>query len=398
MIRRALAFLRHRAARAYRHTVAALPNPASRDQRELLEFLGTRGIPASLDFDGGRFRGHVRGFVDSMRAGDFQYRYAPSVAVPTLYSSVYACLILSLFGQLESLSDDDRRRWAAYFDSFQSPDGLFRDPAVRNDVFERADWWGARHLVLHLIPAYAALGHVPRHRFAWLDAYKTGDASWLGELDPSGDVDNKIMNVVCGLQYERDVRNDGPAGEATQRLQQTLWSRRNADGLWGRVDLHDPASVSRAVQFAYHLYSIFFYDGFAIEPAPRLIDLALQTQNAVGGFAPQLNSSACEDIDSIDLLTRLGQQTDYRRDDVERALRRAVVWILANQNPDGGFVFRRNDPFHYGHAAMTSGRNESAMFPTWFRTLSLAFAQTFLGAAGWQFVRAPGLQFGLKRG
>jgi hypothetical protein len=32
----------------------------------------------------------------------------------------------------------------------------------------------------------------------------------------------------------------------------------------------------------------------------------------------------------------------------------------------------RGAPFSYGHALMASGPDVSAMFPTWFRTLSLA--------------------------
>ena len=67
-------------------------------------------------------------------------------------------------------------------------------------------------------------------------------------------------------------------------------------------------------------------------------------------------------------------------------------------NADGGFVFRRGEPLVYGHERMSSGADESAMFPTWFRTLSLAYLAQALpdsavGGFDWQFLHCPGHQF-----
>jgi hypothetical protein len=72
--------------------------------------------------------------------------------------------------------------------------------------------------------------------------------------------------------------------------------------------------------------------------------------------------------------------------------------VLANVNEDGGFVFRRDQSFVYGHENMSSGVNESAMFPTWFRALSLAYISKALDHPGWpadawRWVRCPGYQF-----
>jgi len=59
-------------------------------------------------------------------------------------------------------------------------------------------------------------------------------------------------------------------------------------------------------------------------------------------------------------------------------------------NDNGGFVFRRGEQMVYGHELMSSKANESAMFPTWLRTLSLAYLakalpDSFLGDFDWQF-------------
>jgi hypothetical protein len=55
----------------------------------------------------------------------------------------------------------------------------------------------------------------------------------------------------------------------------------------------------------------------------------------------------------------------------------------------------------YGHENMFSGVNESALFPTWFRTLSLAYLgkvlpESNVGRFHWQFNDCPGYQFWLN--
>jgi hypothetical protein len=118
----------------------------------------------------------------------------------------------------------------------------------------------------------------------------------------------------------------------------------------------------------------------------------------LGGFGVRLSSSACEDIDSIDPLCRFYHLTDYRQVDIRLALERALPWILTNQNDDGGFVFYRHAPFTYGHKQMHSDHDQSGSFPTWFRTLSLAYLaqclpDTYFGRRQWNFVSCPGYQF-----
>jgi hypothetical protein len=101
-------------------------------------------------------------------------------------------------------------------------------------------------------------------------------------------------------------------------------------GLWGSLDTAQPRELSRAVQGAYHFWLLYFYDHVPIPYPERVIDSCLATQNARGGFGQGVHtgsdreSSACEDIDSIDPLVRLTRATDYRRDDVRMALERGL--------------------------------------------------------------------------
>ena len=53
--------------------------------------------------------------------------------------------------------------------------------------------------------------------------------------------------------------------------------------MWGDVDLNDIAQVSRHVQFAYHLFPLFFFDHDFKFDSSRIVELH-KTQNSFGGF------------------------------------------------------------------------------------------------------------------
>lgn len=143
-------------------------------------------------------------------------------------------------------------------------------------------------------------------------------------------------------------------------------------GSWGPIP-SGASSLSKTVQPGYHIWLLFFYDECPLHHVENIIDSLLDTQSDLGGFGVRLNSSGCEDIDSIDPLARLSFMTEYRRDEIKSAVRRTLPWVFVNMNNDGGFVFRRFAPFFYGHENMFSDRDDSAMFATWFRTLSLTY-------------------------
>ncbi|WP_162560021.1 prenyltransferase/squalene oxidase repeat-containing protein [Methylotetracoccus oryzae] len=334
----------------------------------------------------------------------FAFKYSASCNRPTLYASAYACMIYSLLGKLDELSGQAKSSWIQYFDSFQNADdGLYYDPVLDSENYPSEDWWGARHLALHMISAYTDLGGTPKMPFHFLEAYYDvaqlkrwlEGFNWHGSIESAGDLDNKIMNIGCALQYQRDAWNDEHAGKAIRFIQTFLAEQTNSNtGLWCTFNQNDPVQLSRAVQFAYHLFPLFFYDEIPIRNADRIVELVLRTQNSIGGFGVCPNSSACEDIDSVDLLIRLAALVPEKQREIRAALARAFNWVLVNQVADGGFVFRLSEPFVYGHPEMASSTNEGAMFPTWFRTLCVAYlAEYFKVSHSFRFMRCPGYEF-----
>jgi hypothetical protein len=354
-------------------------------------------------------------FISGQHAGDIgRYRYARNCATATLYSSCYAAMTRHLLGDLDTLQAAERAEWIAYLQAHQDDDGLFRDPVIFGQGWYKDDplWCGRPHLTCHVVTALACLGGVPVRPMRWLDPWRDPDrlASWLKSRDWGQRIawtGNEIMNVGVLLQAARDFHNDTRADKAVAVLLEWLSTHRvnPQTGVWGSMDTSDPTWRSHAVQAAYHWWPCFFYDGVPIPHLERAIDTVLATQNPVGGFGWGVHnatepfmSSACEDIDSIDPLCRMMQRTTYRRTDIQAALTRAADWVLTNRMPDGGFVFIRNAPFEYGHPELRSEANHGAMFPTWFRLLSLALIGKALpdhplGRIPWHFVRGPGMQF-----
>ncbi len=347
-------------------------------------------------------------------AGDGHYRHAAGCQSTTLYSSCYAALTRSLYGDLDSLSNEARQAWIAYLSNHQDTDGLYRDPVIYDQGWYAGDplWCGRSHLTCHVLAALASLGAMAEKPLCWLEPYMSVPElrQWLASRDWGKRVawsGNEILNVGTLLQYSRDVQNDQRAGPAIDFLLDWLTANHlHAEtGVWGDIDTADPYWRSQAVQAAYHWWLLFAYDRRPFPFVERAIDTVLLTQNPLGGFGWGVHnshipwmSSACEDIDSIDPLVRMSMQTDYRCDEVHAALTKAANWVLTNQMADSGFVFMRDLPFTYGHPALGSMAGQSALFPTWFRTLALSYIGMALpdhplGQIEWQYAPCPGYQF-----
>ena len=345
-------------------------------------------------------------YIESMRVKDEpygKYRYSESQKYPVLYASLYAALTRHLYRDLDTLTEKQRKEWIDYIQSFQDDDGLFKDTAVENEIAASCDWWGWRHLTLHALMALTVLGATAMKRFKIIDPFKETDFTirWLENrdwvIDPAN-TSNEVQNYFTLLHYARDFQGEGWADKILEKAYGWLNEKQDSKtGLWG-VRFDTPTNLSNGVQTGYHIWLLYFYDKRLIRNVERIIDSCLSTKNEIGGFGVPLNSSACEDIDSIDPLIRLSSITNYRKSDIHSAIQKAIPWIITNMNEDGGFVFRRMEPFVYGHQLMSSCKDESAMFPTWFRTLSLAYVGKYLpdslpGKFDWQFIKCPGHQF-----
>ena len=354
-------------------------------------------------------------FIEKMRCkpaghahGDkWDYYFSASGQKPILYASIFAVLTHSLYGLLEKMGSDTKKQWGKFIKSYQSDDGLFRDPVIDCSLANSCSWWGWEHLTLHALMALTALGQIATKELAFVKKFYDPDffRKWLDtrswNTEPAN-VSNEVQNVGVALQYARDFHQDSYAQKALDVMFEWLDSHQNSEnGSWGNYQsiLDYKGRLSQIAQTGYHIWLLYFYDNRPLKYSSQIIDLLLQTQNKIGGFGVSLNSSACEDIDSIDPLVRLMNITDYRKEDILKALERALPWVLVNRNSDGGWVFRKSEPAQIGpEEGWTAKVDESAMFPTWFRTLTLAYLskalpESFKQGVNFHFIRCPGHQF-----
>lgn len=383
------------------HAVDSLLHPVVEESNCLKDSILNQGIPNALFFSWDDLKKRILHFVSEMQSeSDYEFKYSNSTETCCIYNSVYVCMILSLFNEICNKEKSFIHGWLRYFDSYQEKEtGFFTDERIVNNYWTTADWWGARHLCPHIINAYTALGGKPKYEFNWVKEYynlnilknKLDTCNWDCFIPDENDIDNFIMNVGCILQYQRDFWNDQKADTAVTFLKDYLRKCINKEtGFWGTFDPTNNMERCRMIQFSYHLFRIFFNDKEYIAYPERIIDNILLSQNKLGGWGNKLNSSACEDIDALNILTYISSQNDYRKEDVKRAIEYSMIFVLANQNEDGGFVFRRDEPLWYGSTVMSSMKNESAMFPTWFRLLCLAYMCKYLGIGNFKFVDCPG--------
>ena len=349
------------------------------------------GLPRYLDWTYESEKQQTLAYLESMRVGPFAYKFAGSSEQPTLYGSIYACMLLSMYGVLDSMTPAEKNDWLTYLDSFQdAKDGYFRDPVLACPAFEGTpewgDGWGARHLAGLIIVAYGHLGRSPKYPFTFLEPYYDLDYLniWLKSFAFKQDVwsqSNYIMNIATLLQYARDYMGENRAAPAIKVILEWLRSTQRADtGMWHQYTINGYPEIGDAIRGAYHFYPLFVYENEPLKHPEAIIDTILRSQNSWGGFNPQeMPSGACEDIDAIEPLIRASLQTGYRQLEVNIAIRRAMLWVLSCRNKNGGYEsLPENGCPHGNHLQTSSMPGEGNLFSTWFRTLCLAYILDFL--------------------
>lgn len=386
--------------------LSAEPEIISRVATRVLQ----RGVPNYLKWDYQTERLRVLRYLEQRRVGEFAYTFSASSTKPTLYASIYACMLMGLHGALRSLPEQAKTGWLAYFDHFQcESDGLFRDSVVAGEEFESAgawgDGWGIRHLAGHIIIAYARLGGAPRFAFKFLEPYydESYVSAWLGKFDLSKNVwsgSNYLMNLYTLLQFARDYLHEPRAAKPVEQIWQWLMACQRADtGMWHTYEITGYPLLGDAIRGAYHFYPLGLYDRKPIPYREQVIDWILKSQNSWGGFeAEKRPSGACEDIDALDPLIRFVSQTGHQRAEADLAIQRAMVWLLANRHADGGYESLMENGCHYGNHAETSSKPcESNLFATWFRTLNLAYVSQYLKMEnGFDVGRFPGYEIAIE--
>lgn len=341
------------------------------------------------------YQSRVLSYVEKCKLTNVDYMFSASSQKSSIYSSTYACLI---YGMLKSFSEEDKTDWIQYFDSKQRSDGLFEEPLYDDEnYYNGRDGWGARHLVPHITIAYDRLGALPKYEFAYLNKFKNPDMmiQWLDTLDYRNiwSSSNAIMNYGVAMQYARD-RMGMPFEKSVEAMEEYLVHKLNKKyAMWFDGEIRNEREKYEMIRGAYHILPILYYDHIDIPDVKKAVEQLLESQNNWGGFDTYIASSACDDIDGLDPLLRLATLAKMDDERIDTAVEKAKVWILFNQNEDGGFVFERNTPFTYGNQQILSSvADESNLFATWFRLVSLKLIDCYNKKTDGVFIRTPGYE------
>ncbi len=354
----------------------------------------------------------------------------------TLFASLYALYTFHLVGETRRWDAAARQTWIDHIQRHQDPaSGLFRDPAHRQRATDAAH--SADHLDQQLtgycISALRLLGGRPRHPLTFIQPWCAPDTTraWLAGLNwaAASNSGNKAMFVGIMLTEAAEAGQPGAAAGLQAWFD---WHDTNADpasGFWGR------GRASRyweGMQGYVHQLVVYNYAGRTQPTLRAAARRTLALQQADGLFSPKGGGGACDDLDALHILTTAHRRFPELRLEIEAALARARVGILANQNPDGGFcwaqrprfglrewlgVARHNLDLHQpdkvtvalraalagqlklarkietGWSDVGRAWNQSSLWDTWFRLLSLAEIELILTpdslSAAWQGIPAP---------
>jgi hypothetical protein len=354
------------------------------------------------NFDYESFKKDALGYIKSNQLENkYNYKFSNSRDKKDLYSSVYAAMTLGLFNEIKNLNTEDKLDWSKYILSFQQEDGLFIDEYLNSQLACKVHYWGWFHLLPHVIIALDYLDVKPKYDFKFIyDMFEAQSIEeWLESRawqDNYLAVSNEIMNITVLLQYSRDNFNNSQAKKYVKKILNWLETNKidNQTNLWGFKTSRSKLDISKAVKSAYHYLPMFIYDD-DIEKLDleSIIKYTLMTQNKFGTYGACFLTDACEDIDSLYLLTQLPTPDNFKNE-IKSSIEVFFNKVFLNMNADGGLVFQRLRSFQYADSKLKSNSDESNMFGTWFRILSIAYACKYLKIENeFKFSSAPGYQF-----
>ena len=304
-----------------------------------------------------RGRALVRGgaaWIDRQgQAARGAFRFSPESA-PSLIGTSCAVLAAELFGVLDGWSETRKRDIAKGLLSHRGPDGWFVDPMLRpNSNATLNGRYLAGHATFLASMALDALRDEDATRFDFIDdGWRDDDAlyAWLDQLDWTQPW--RESNWVEWIGYS--LLADAGVSVADVPLARTAWPagfaglmawlvdhQDRATGMWGAPALPEPFRTLHQMAAAYHHYVFYYGTGTTIPLMDVIVDRTLALQQPDGLFLPAVRGGGpCEDLDAIDILANMHRLADYRRADIEQALRRALTALLRNQRQDGGFVNR----------------------------------------------------------
>ena len=263
----------------------------------------------------------------------------------TIMSSAFSILTLEL---IDCLNKIDIKAEASHISSYQDrSSGLIIDPKLN---FDNSNLEDLEKNYIHYqttafsISALDALGFSPRNKLVFLDAFRGKEKikEFFEKIDWNNPwhESNKIMFLLQFFSYEYLRMDNRQSLNIIHVILDQLDHLQDPEtGLWGT---QFKASSFIAMAAAYHFLIYYKYFDRPINFSERIATSVFRLQMKDGLYHPFGGGGACEDLDAIDVLSKVVKNNDSNFD---KSLDRSYNAILENYNKDGGFCWAKRPSF-----------------------------------------------------
>jgi prenyltransferase beta subunit len=260
----------------------------------------------------------------------------------TLMSTSYGVLGLEFTQGLSQLDSEQKTATISFLKSGFQPDGSFCDP-----LFHPEDILSQEHDLAYFqqetttmcqqaLDALAATAPPRDWQLDWRTA--NGIVSYLESLPwRNAWLDsNPVMFLLSQLCHDVDRHGQTELLQIVDTALDWLDAHQSPQtGLWQGP--HE-VSLTNAMAATFHFTFYYGYRRRPLHYADRIIDSCLELQETHGLFSGRTVGQTCLDYDALDLLAKASLTTNYRTEEVQKAMRRAYDALLRLHNPDGGFA------------------------------------------------------------
>jgi len=360
----------------------------------------------------------VKIFIKNLYNGDYSFSFSSKNKISNLYSTCFGVMCLDLIGELDKFKD--KEKITKYIQNYQDKKtGYFIDKTA---ISKNKTTHNQEYINLQLTDfsqmALSALNKKPLYKYIFLEKYKNKDylENWLYKLNWNNPwlVSNFIMFILNCLIYENEKENK----ECINLVVNWLIKNQNPqNGYW---NLGRKVSYHNQMAGAYHFLFFYTYSNKKPSYINKIINSTLSLQNYDGLFNYYGGGGSCDDLDAIDLLCRTTFYTNYKKDEIKKALEKTYKSLIKNQNKDGGFcwaktkidfkdflylinlkllyktsfldfiknaslkikkiinrILKEQEYWNFsGLKSMKIKKTDSDLFSTWFRLTSVAFIET----------------------
>ena len=287
----------------------------------------------------------IESFIFSLQNNEGGFHLQKNYNQTTLMSSAFSIIILELINSLDSL---EKSRDQDFFLRHQDEkSGLFID--LNLDLkYEKIEDLESNYIhyqtTAFSLSALDALGVKPKFRLAFMDSFRGKDKilkffdgiNWRNPWHES----NKIMFLLQFFSYDYIIMKNEDSLNNIHMILDVLDSFQDpSTGLWG-TQFKASAFVSMAA--AYHFLIFYKYFNRKINFSEKISSSVFQLQMRDGLFHPFGGGGACEDLDAIDVISKV---TSSISDESAASLSRAHALLLQNRNEDGGFCWAKRPKF-----------------------------------------------------